>query len=209
MSNGREGGMWALAGYLYQIVGMLSITARISSLPLKPGATGIWSVVPPAMFGPPELCFLDKIESVLPGAIQYAYGQGKSTYVPWNLDLLFEANAMPGHEKAFQGLVLDLLPDGSQIETNAHPAVEINLFEHPGGDFVLTLVNSSGYMPPAVREPISMTDIEIKVKLPKRVSKARSIVVGEALPVREDEGRTHIMLPGLGLFETIVFEPAD
>ena len=39
MSNGREGGIWALAGYLYQIVGMLSITARISSLPLKPDTT--------------------------------------------------------------------------------------------------------------------------------------------------------------------------
>jgi len=33
MSNGRDGGIWALAGYLYQIVGMLGMTAHVSSLP--------------------------------------------------------------------------------------------------------------------------------------------------------------------------------
>ena len=39
MSNGREGGIWALAGYLYQIVGTASITARVSDVAPRPNIT--------------------------------------------------------------------------------------------------------------------------------------------------------------------------
>lgn len=39
MSNGREGGIWALAGYLYQIVGTVGITARVSDVAPRPNIT--------------------------------------------------------------------------------------------------------------------------------------------------------------------------
>jgi hypothetical protein len=41
MSNERDGGIWALAGYLYQIVGTLGIIARISSLATDPNADDV------------------------------------------------------------------------------------------------------------------------------------------------------------------------
>ena len=161
------------------------------------------------MFGRPELCFLDKIESELPGAILYSYGQGRSTYVPWDIDLLYEASGMPGYEKALQGVVLDLLDGERQVVTNTHPTVEINLFEHPQGDYVMILVNSSGYAPPAVREPVPMSDIEIKFKPPKRVGRARSVATGQELDLWEQDGYTGTRLSQLGLFDTILFEPTD
>ena len=40
MADKQDGGRWALAGYLYQIVGMLSIPAHVSNLALKSRDSG-------------------------------------------------------------------------------------------------------------------------------------------------------------------------
>jgi hypothetical protein len=137
---------------------------------LKEGAVTLWNLVPPCIFGPPEKVWIDKVESDLPGVIMYSYGKGRTAYFPWNVGRLYYGHSSPGHEQAVLSVLLDLRNGERQIVTNAHPLVEVTLSTNSAGDYVLSLVNSSGHQSTAFFEPVPMHDIEVKMKLPQDVS---------------------------------------
>jgi hypothetical protein len=171
---------------------------------MKEGATSLWTLIPPSVYGPPEKCFIDKSESDWPGVIQYSYGEGKTAYFPWNIGRLYYRHSSPGHEKGFLSVLFSLCDGRQQIITNAHPLVEINLFAQGTGAYALNLVNSSGHQSTAFFEPIPMHDIEVKMELPEQVSSAFSLKLKEELPVSRNDEYFGIKLKRLELFDTIV-----
>jgi hypothetical protein len=172
---------------------------------MKERATSLWTLVPPSVYGPPEKCFIDKSESDWPGVIKYSHGEGKTAYFPWNIGRLYYRHSSPGHEKAFLSVLLELCDGQRQVVTNAHPLVEINLLAQTG-KYILTLVNSSGHQSTAFFEPIPMSDIEVKVKLPEAVSSAFSLKLNKEVPLWQDGEYSGIKLERLKLFDTIVME---
>ena len=173
---------------------------------VKEGAASLWTLVPPSVYGPPEKVFIDKEESDWPGVINYAYGEGKTAYFPWNIGRLYYRYSSPGHEKAFLSVLLDLCDGQRQIITNAHPLVEINLFAQAEGKYVLNLVNSSGHQSTAFFEPVPMSDIEVKVKLPERPQSASSLKLDKEIPLLQEGEYTCIRLERLELFDTILMK---
>jgi hypothetical protein len=136
----------------------------------------------------------------------YSYGEGRSAYFPWNIGRLYYRHSSPGHEQALLSVILDLCDGQRQIETNAHPFVEIALFTRANGDYVLNLVNSSGHQSTAFFEPIPMYDIEIKVELPEKAQSAFSLRLSEELELWQEERRSCVRLDRLDLFDTIVMK---
>ena len=173
---------------------------------MKEGATSLWTLIPPSVYGPPEKCFIDKSESDWPGVINYSYGEGKTAYFPWNIGRLYYRHSSPGHEKAFLSIVLELCNGQRQLVTNAHPLVEINLFAQTEGKYVLNLVNSSGHQSTAFFEPIPMSDLEVKMKLPDEVQSAFSLKLNKEVPLWQNDEYSCIKLERLELFDTIVME---
>jgi hypothetical protein len=171
---------------------------------LKEGAEALWNLVPPCIFGPPEKVWIDKVESGLPGVIKYSYGKGKTAYFPWNVGRLYYRHSSPGHEQAVLPVLLDLLNGERQIMTNAHSLAEIELLANSSGDYVLSLVNSSGHQSTAFFEPVAMHDIEVKMKLPEEVRSAFSLRLGKKLDLWVEGGYSCIRLEWLELFDTIV-----
>ena len=173
---------------------------------VKEGATPLWTLVPPCVYGPPEKVFIDKEESDWPGVIMYSHGDGKTAYFPWNIGRLYYRHSSPGHEKAFLGVFLDLCDGHRQIVTNAHPQVEINLFAQAGGKYVLSLVNSSGHQSTAFFEPIPTYDIEVRMELPEEVKSAFSLKLNKEIPLSQDGEYSYVKLERLELFDTVVME---
>jgi hypothetical protein len=169
---------------------------------LKEGATTSLTLVPPCIYGPPEKCFIDKIESVPPGVIWFAYGQGKSAYLPWAIDSLYYWHSAPGHERTLLSILLNLLP-GRQVVTDANPQVAFSLFARDRDRYVLNLVNSSGHHGTAFFPPITMHDIQIELKLPAAAHAAFSLKLAQSLAVTDKETYTCFTLPRLALFDTI------
>jgi hypothetical protein len=174
---------------------------------VKENAESLWNLIPPSVYGPPEKCFIDKLETDIPGVIKYPYGDGSTAYFPWNIGSLYYRHSSHGHEKAFLSILMDLCGGDRQIITNAHPSVEINLSAQKDRIFVLNLVNSSGHQSTAFFEPITMYDIDIEMKLPKKAKTAFSLKLDKEVHLSEEDEYTCITLEKLKLFDTVVITP--
>jgi hypothetical protein len=169
---------------------------------LKQDATTSLTLVPPSTYGPPEKCFIDKVESERPGIVWHAHGEGQTAYFPWNVDALYYRHSSPGHKDVILSAVSNLQPE-RQLITDAGPQVEVALFSQGNDRFVVNLVNLSGHHGTAFFAPVPMHEIEIRVLLPRPVQAARSLKLDRALTTRRKEEYVCLTLDKLELFDTI------
>ena len=170
-------------------------------LELPPVANPALTLVPPSMYGPPELVGADAVETDKPGLILADYGKGQVAYLPWDIGSLYYRLSSGGHLALISDLLDRLLPEGRQLRTNAHPLVEITVMRQPTGKRMLVhFVNLSGHSQTGYFAPIEMRDIAVELKGSYR--KASSIRLGRQLPLAN--GR--FTLPRLGDYDVVVLE---
>ncbi|WP_213981030.1 alpha-amylase family protein [Sphingomonas sp. dw_22] len=168
---------------------------------LQLDGTGPITFVPPSMYGPPEFVHVDWKDTDYPGLVTRALGRGTVAWLPWELGNLYYLHSSEAHAGLFSDLVDQLLPEGRQVRTNAHPLVQVTLMRQ-GQRRLLHLVNLTGHADTAYFDPAPMRDIRIDVKLP--FARAGAVVSAQALPVaRLDGGYGRITLPRLGEYELI------
>jgi hypothetical protein len=167
----------------------------------KPALT----LVPPAMFGPPELVWADKVETTIPGVALADLGKGRLAYVPWDVGGLYYRHSSPGHAGLVSDLVDHLLPGGRQLRSDAHPLVEVTLMRQPARNrTLLHLVNMSGHSDTAYFPPLDMRDITMRVA--QQVRRARAVGLDRELPVTRDGAYSVFTLPALKAYEVVVLE---
>ncbi len=166
-------------------------------LELEPVPKPLLTLIPPAMFGPPELVAADAIETDKPGLIL----TDRVAYLPWDVGSLYYRLSSPGHSGLVADLIDRLLPHGRQLRTNAHPLVEITVMRQPARNRTLVhFVNLSGHSQTAYFAPLEMRDIE--VELAQEFRKAHAESLGQDLRVT---GRRFV-LPKLGAYEVVTIE---
>jgi hypothetical protein len=169
-------------------------------LELPPLAKPLLTLIPPAMFGPPELVGADAVETDKPGLILTAYGKGTVAYLPWDTGSLYYRLSPPAHRALVTDLIDRLLPK-RQIRTGAHPLVEITVMRQPGRNRTLVhLVNLSGHSQTGYFPALTMRDIAAEVDPAFR--RAYSVKLGKSLPIAK--GR--FVLPELGEYDAVILE---
>ena len=172
---------------------------------LEPVPTPPLTLIPPAMFGPPEKVWVDKVETDKPGLLLRSYGNGQLAWVPWDVAGLYYRYSSPGHAGLMTDLVDRFLPGGRQIRTNAHPLVEITLMRQPGRSRTLVhLVNLSGHSDTAYFRPIPIRNIQLAVK--GEYAAARSGTTGKQLPVETSGGYCRVVVPALHGYEVVILQ---
>ena len=172
---------------------------------LAPVARPALTLIPPAMFGPPELVWADKVESTVPGLVVGDHGKGRFAYVPWDVGALYYRHSSPGHAAVMADLIDHLLPAGRQVKTDAHPLVEITVMQQPSRKRTLVhLVNLSGHSDTAYFPPVEMRDLTLAIAGDFRSARAQS--AGVALAVQRDGRYGRVTLPSLKAYEVIVLE---
>jgi hypothetical protein len=172
---------------------------------LAPLEKPLLTLVPPAMFGPPEKVWTDKIETEIPGLVFADVGRGRVAWIPWDVGGLYYRHSSRGHGGLIADVIDRLLPAGRQLETNAHPLVEITVMGQPGRRRTLVhFVNASGHADTAYFDPIEMRDVA--VDLAGDFARARAMVLGETLALTRAGGRGRFTLPRLGAYEVVVLE---
>jgi len=170
---------------------------------LSPLEKPLLTLVPPAMFGPPEKVWVDKLETDIPGLAFADIGRGRVAWIPWDVGGLYYRHSSPGHAGLIADVIDSLLPSGRQLRTNAHPLVEVTVMRQFEQDRTLVhLVNASGHADTAYFEPIEMRDVAID--LAGDFTRARAMRLGEALAVTRSGGRSRFTLPRLGAYEVVV-----
>jgi hypothetical protein len=172
---------------------------------LAPLDKPLLTLIPPAMFGPPEKVWVDKVETATPGLVFRDYGKGRIAYIPWDVGGLYYRHSSPGHGGLLADVIDSLLPRGRQLITDAHPLIEVTIMRQPHRNRTLIhLVNLSGHSDTAYFAPVEMRQIAIKVAQP--FSRARAIGLNRQLPVKTAGKYRSFTLPSLKAYEVIVLE---
>ncbi len=167
----------------------------------KPALT----LIPPAMFGPPEKVWTDKVETTIPGLVVADHGRGRMAWVPWDVGGLYYRHSSPGHAGLMTDLLDHLLPNGRQLMSDAHPLVEITLMRQPGRNRMLMhFVNGSGHADTAYFAPLEMRDIAVQVAADVRT--ARAVASNRVLEVTREGRYSRIVVPLLKVYEVVVLE---
>jgi hypothetical protein len=163
------------------------------------------TLIPTAMFGPPELVWRDKTETTVPGLVTVEVGAGRATYFPWDIGGLYYRHSSPPHAALIADAIDALLPRGRAIWTDAHPLVELTMMTQPArGRTLVHLVNGSGHHDTAYFAPIPMRDI--RIELPGAIGRVRAIAAGRDLPVTRTERGSTVVLPALDAYEVLAID---
>jgi len=72
-------------------------------LELLPLERPLLTLVPPAMFGPPEKVWVDKVETEIPGLAISDLGEGRVAWIPWNVGGLYYRHKLAGTRGSGRG----------------------------------------------------------------------------------------------------------
>lgn len=172
---------------------------------LQLDASGPLTLIPPSRYGPPELVWTDKTETSAPGLIFADHGQGRVAWFPWAIGALYFRHSSPGHAGLMTDVVDRLLPEGRQLTTTAHALVEITLMRQTkSGRTLAHFVNLSGHSQTAWFAPVVMREMAVRVA--GGFTRARSLALGRALPVRREGHYAAFTLPELNAYDAVVLE---
>jgi hypothetical protein len=174
-------------------------------LELEPAGDPVLTLIPTAMFGPPEKVWSDKVETRVPGLVFATHGRGRLAYLPWNIGSLYYRHSSGSHAALLSDLIDGLLPRGRQVRTNAHPLVELTLMEQPARNRTLVhLVNGTGHQDTAYFPPVELRDITIGLQ--RDVRTVRAVGLGQTLPVTSNGRYRTFTLPSLKAYEVLIVE---
>jgi hypothetical protein len=171
------------------------LNGPFTRLPEEPNAA--LTLVGESVFGPPEYIHADLTDTAVP-AIASAK-DGRVVRLPFDLGSMYHRFSLPSHAAMFKDVLWTVLPV-RQIETNAHPLVEMSLMRQPGR-VLLHLINLSGHSQTAWFAPLPMEAIDISVE--GRYSAARALRLRRTLSVKTANGRTAFQLPRLADYELV------
>jgi hypothetical protein len=210
---GRVGGRHATQGYWrihdHRDLPSLRDTELIfidgEYVELAPTDRPLLTLIPTAMFGPPEKVWSDKVETTVPGLVSGSLGNGRFSYIPWNVGSLYYRHSSPAHAGLMSDVIDRLLPGGRQLRTTAHPLVEMTVMDQPQRQRTLVhLVNGIGHHGTAYFPPVELRDIRIEVKQDAR--RVRAVALGRDLPVTKTGEYRSFMLPSLKAYEVLIIE---
>jgi hypothetical protein len=174
-------------------------------LELEPLDKPLLTLIPPAMFGPPEKVWVDKVETRIPGLVLKDHGKGRIGYIPWDVGGLYYRHSSQGHGGLMADVIDHLLLQGRQLKTDAHPLVEITVMKQPRQDRTLVhFVNLSGHSDTAYFEPLEMRNIT--VELDRVFGRATAVGLNQNLRVAGTGRYRSFTLPSLKAYEVVVLE---
>jgi hypothetical protein len=160
---------------------------------------------PPALYGPPEMVSAPDRPARGPGVIARDVGEGRLVYLPWDPPGLYYEHSNLALRRLLTDLVDGLLPDGRQLQTDAHPLVETVLMEQPSrGRTLLHLLNHSGRLGASASRAVPMPGIEVTVA--GKFRQAHSRRLGRDLPLVVKSESVAFRLPGLEEYDVVVLE---
>ena len=165
----------------------------------------ILTLIPTAMFGPPEKVWSDKVETTVPGIVLTDPGKGRAAYIPWDIGGLYYRHSSEAHRGFLADVIDQLLTGGRQLRTNAHPLVEITVLDQPArGRALIHLVNGTGHHDTAYFPPLEIRDI--RIDLARDVHRAHAVALDLTLPITSNGRFRSFTVPRLQAYKVIVVE---
>jgi hypothetical protein len=156
--------------------------------------------IPPSMYGPPEFVHIDLKDTEDPGLLMKDIGTGKLAWLPWDIGALYYRQSSEAHSRLLSDLVDNMLPQGRQLKSNAHPLVAITFMQQKGRR-LMHFVNLSGHADTAYFRPVPMTNIQVSIRGNFRTG--RALRSGQTISIRQNAGYSEFTLPSLEEYELV------
>ena len=159
----------------------------------------------PQRFGPPELCYPDpECDSSLPGMISAPFGEGRVTYLPWQVDALYFAHCLSPHRELIAAQV-EAMSGPAIAELSGASRVEMTVQRQTtSGDMLIHLINYSGQSGNGCLEPVTIKDVRLTLRNCEGVT-CKALVADSpvALDAGSEESTCVATLPPIGTFEVL------
>jgi hypothetical protein len=152
------------------------------------------------MYGPPEFVHVDWKDTDDPGLLMKDLGKGKIAWLPWDIGGLYYRHSSEAHSRLLSDLVDNMLPQGRQLKSNAHPLVEIT-WMHQRDRHLMHFINVSGHADTAYFNPVPMKNIQVSVK--GNFRSGRAIRSGQTIPIAQNGEYAEFTLPSLEEYELL------
>lgn len=160
--------------------------------------------IAPARFGPPERCGGHSISNYFGASLKY--GKGKIISIPWEVGYLYYKYGYEDHKNILLDLLDYAIADNCILTTNAPVNVEIFLNSYDNGDYILQLLNLSGFNGTTFYEPNIITGIDVSIRnIPKDFS-IKCLTKDQPLKYEHNDGLLTIHIDKLNTFEALIIK---
>lgn len=157
-----------------------------------------------AWYGPPERAFGHK-DTPYGGA--YLDQDKKYACIPWNIGELYYQYGYEDFKFILTDLMDHIAPDVRVLETDAPSCVEVFWNRCKNGEYLLQLINLSGFNGTTVTAHIPISGITVKLPL-SRIKKAASLTGGQCT-IQEKNGVTELVIHRLEQYEAVALTSSD
>lgn len=183
----------------------VGIDRRYLFLEPEADTRGMFRLVLPHPFGPPECCgFSEEHVTDYAGVYLHEYGAGRAVTIPWYPGEFFSRTGFASLFRFMADTVTGLC-GGASIAPGLSEMCEVTLSENNRGDVLIQLVNGSGIFGVSFVSPLKMEKLKLTVPLthpPKQVSTAN----GGTVFWDYREGNLSVCLDQLTEYEAIRIE---
>jgi hypothetical protein len=174
-------------------------------LELKAEEKSAFTLVPPSISSPTEITFLDNTNSNKPGIINEKIGEGTLKYIPWDISVQYFLHSSYNLNYLLTDVINSLLEDKNQIQTNAHPLVEISYMKQEDQKrSLMHFINLTGQLHGSNGQQIPMQDIQVKVR--GNFNEIRLSSTGKRLSTEYKNGYTTFTIPTLEKYEVVIIK---
>ena len=158
------------------------------------------------MNGPPEkVFFTDDEVTDFPGIILNSFGNGKAVFIPWQIGSQYNWKGNNGQRAVFMASLKNLLKLDNPLETDASPLIEMTRLANRNEAFEwIGMINHSGQLGDAFREPVTIHNTTIRFKPLKPVKSISLMHSEKRLKFRESDGWVECIVPQLSDFEMVL-----
>jgi hypothetical protein len=163
-------------------------------------------LLPNTMHGPPEKCyFTDADVTDFPGVVANSFGNGQAVFIPWQIGSQYQWKGNNGQRAVFMAALQNILKVESTLVTDASPLIEMTHIGNRNGAFEwIGMINHSGQIGDAFREPVPIYSTTIRFKPTKPVKAIKLMRSGEGLKFKQKDGWIECVVPKLNDFEMVV-----
>ena len=163
-------------------------------------------LVPHTRQGRPEkVYFTDEDITGFPGIVANTFGKGRAVLIPWQIGSQYIWKGNNAHRALFLTALQNLLKVESPLVTDASPLIEMTHIGNRNGAFEwIGMINHSGQLGDAFREPVPIYNTTIRFKPIKPVKTIKLMRSGEGLKFKQNNGWVECIVPQINDFEMML-----
>jgi hypothetical protein len=160
-------------------------------------------LIPNIMHGPPEKCyFTDSEITDFPGLIANEFGKGEAVFIPWQIGSQYYWKGNNAQRALFLSALQNILKVTTSLETNASPLIEMTHMINRNEAFEwIGMINHSGQLGNAFREPVEIHNTTIRVKPQKPIKTIYLMRADEEVKFKQSEEWVEFIVPKVWDFE--------